>query len=144
MSTVSSVEVTILSRCYLRMAYTPISVVMISTSRPLDTYFILTKRASYAQYLSKKRVRIIASPLAFRSRLSRAFQPHFSAYSFRRKERYFDNHLLHGRAKLQFLKQTRQKCQKSKTIKCMGVTVLLNVRNDYQFHWLSSGYPLVI
>ena len=131
MSTVSSVEVTILSRCYLRMAYTPISVVMISTSRPLDTYFILTKRASYAQYLSKKRVRIIASPLAFRSRLSRAFQQHFSGCSFCKKERYIDNHLPHGRAKLKFPKKTRQNCQKPETIRCMSVAELLNVRNDY-------------
>ena len=84
----NAAAVTILSRCYLRTAYIPISVVMISTSRPLDTQFILTNRAFYAYYLSKKRVRIIASPLAFRSRLSRAFQPHFSAFSFCKKERY--------------------------------------------------------
>ena len=76
---------------------------------------------------------MIASPLAFRSRLSRAFQPRVSACSFCKKERYIDNHLLHGRAKLTFLKQTRQNWQKPETIRCMHMraTELLNVRNDY-------------
>ena len=74
---------------------------------------------------------MVASPLAFCSRLSRAFQPHFSAFSFCKKEHYIDNHLLHGRAKLKFLKQTRQNCQKPETIRCMRVTELLTVRNDY-------------
>ena len=85
---------------------------------------------------------MITSPLAFRSRLSRAsarpvlvfrerFSHTFPRVHFAKKSAIFDNHLLHGRAKLTFLKQTRQNWQKSETIRCMRVTELLTVRNDY-------------
>ena len=59
------------------------------------------------------------------------FSHTFPRVHFAKKSAIFDNHLLHGRAKLTFLKQTRQNWQKSETIRCMRVTELLTVRNDH-------------